>query len=368
MRSNQTQEIHLVVGARPNYIKANPVYQALSELNQFHLKLINTGQHYDHNMSTLFFDELKMKSPHINLEIGSNSHGAQTAKIMERYERVLMDASPKLVIVFGDVNSTIACALAAVKLHIPVAHVEAGLRSFDRSMPEEINRILTDQISELLFITSQEAEINLNNEGVASDNIHFVGNTMIDSLVIFREKFFASTIKEQLNLYQPFILITLHRPSNVDKRENLQALVQAFEKVAESLDCVFPVHPRTRRKLDNLGLLNQLQLNPRFHILEPIGYIDFMRLQNDASVILTDSGGVQEESTFFGVPCLTIRDNTERPVTITHGTNKLIGTKYNNIPNEVEQAVSLPVKSKTSPKLWDGKAAYRIATIIKNIF
>ena len=195
MRSNQISEIHLIVGARPNYIKANPVYQALAELKRFDLKLINTGQHYDHNMSTLFFDELKMKSPDINLEVGSDSHGVQTAKIMERYEKILLDASPNLVIVFGDVNSTIACSIAAVKLHIPVAHVEAGLRSFDRSMPEEINRILTDQISELLFITSPEAETNLNNEGVSSNNIHFVGNTMIDSLVAFQDHFSAPTIK-----------------------------------------------------------------------------------------------------------------------------------------------------------------------------
>ena len=366
MRSNKRPEIHLVVGARPNYIKANPLYQALAELNRFDLKLINTGQHYDHNMSTLFFDELKMKSPDINLEVGSDSHGVQTAKIMERYEKVLMDKTPNLVIVFGDVNSTIACALAAVKLHIPAAHVEAGLRSFDRSMPEEINRILTDQISELLFITSPEAETNLNHEGVPSDKIHFVGNTMIDSLVAFTDHFAASTIKDQLNLDRPYALMTFHRPSNVDKNKNLKKLVQALEKVSEPLDCVFPIHPRTRTKLDNFGFLNRLQLNPRFHILDPIGYIDFMRLQKDASVILTDSGGLQEESTFFGVPCLTVRDNTERPVTITHGTNKLIGTEYANIPNEVEQAVSGPIVRSTKPELWDGKAAKRIAEILRD--
>ena len=291
MRSNQKSEIHLVVGARPNYIKANPLYQALAELNRFDLKLINTGQHYDHNMSTLFFDELKMKSPDINLEVGSDSHGVQTAKIMERYEKVLMDKTPNLVIVFGDVNSTIACSIAAVKLHIPVAHVEAGLRSFDRSMPEEINRILTDQISELLFITSPEAETNLNNEGVSSNNIHFVGNTMIDSLVAFQDHFTASTIKDQLNLNKHYVLMTFHRPSNVDENKNLKHLVQALEKVSETLDCVFPIHPRTRNKLDDFGFLNRLHLNPRFHILDPIGYIDFMRLQKDASIIITDSGG-----------------------------------------------------------------------------
>ena len=365
MISNQIPEIHLVIGARPNYIKANPVYHALAELNRFDLKLINTGQHYDHNMSTLFFDELNMKSPDINLEVGSYSHGVQTAKIMERYEKILMEAPPNLVIVFGDINSTIACALAAVKLHIPAAHVEAGLRSFDRSMPEEINRILTDQISELLFITSPEAETNLNNEGV-SNNIHFVGNTMIDSLVAFTDRFDASAIKDQLKLDRSYTLMTFHRPSNVDENENLKNLVRALEKVSETLDCVFPIHPRTKNKLDDCGFLNRLQLNPRFHILDPIGYIDFMRLQKDASVILTDSGGLQEESTFFGVPCLTVRNNTERPVTITHGTNKLIGTKYANIPNEVEQVISMPVERTTRPEFWDGKAAKRIAEILRD--
>ena len=299
----QKSKIHLVIGARPNYIKANPVYQALERLNQYDIKLINTGQHYDHNMSTLFLDELKMKSPDINLEVGSDSHGIQTAKIMKRYEKVLLDELPNLVVVFGDVNSTIACALAAVKLHIPVAHVEAGLRSFDRSMSEEINRILTDQISELLFITSPEAETNLNNEGVSRKKIHFVGNTMIDSLVAFENYFTASTIKDQLNLVRPYALMTFHRPSNVDENENLNNLVQALEKMSETLDCVFPIHPRTRTKLDNFEFLNRLKLNPRFHILDPIGYINFIRLQKDASVILTDSGGLQEESTFFGVPC-----------------------------------------------------------------
>ena len=330
--------------------------------------LINTGQHYDHNMSKLFFDELKMKSPDINLEVGSDSHAIQTGKIMARYEKVLMETSPNLVIVFGDVNSTIACSMAAVKLHIPTAHVESGLRSFDRSMPEEINRILTDQISELLFITSQEAEKNLNNEGISSENIYFVGNTMIDSLIEFMDHFSKSKIQEELKLEQPYALMTFHRPSNVDNNENLKNLLQALEKASETLDCVFPIHPRTHNRLNKNGLLNRLKNNPRFHILGPIGYIDFMRLQKDASIILTDSGGIQEESTYFGVPCLTVRKNTERPVTITHGTNKLIGEKYLNIPKEIEQAISRDVTNKPSPKLWDGKASDRISEIINHYF
>ena len=359
-------KIHLIVGARPNYIKANPVYQALDARNTFNLKLINTGQHYDHNMSTLFFDELGMKSPDVNLEVGSGRHGEQTAKIMERFEKVLFDDRPDLVIVFGDVNSTIACALAAVKLHIPVAHVEAGLRSFDRTMPEEVNRILTDQIADMLFITSPEAETNLNNEGVSSDKIHFVGNSMIDSLVAFQRHFDTSTIKDTLGLDRPYALMTFHRPSNVDDNDNLKQLVFSLENVSEKLDCVFPIHPRTRNKLDSFGFLKQLETNPRFHLLDPIGYIDFMRLQKDAAVILTDSGGVQEESTYFGVPCLTVRDNTERPVTITQGTNKLIGTNYTNIPGEVDQVMLSSGKNTLCPELWDGKAAERLAEIIQS--
>ena len=327
--------------------------------------LINTGQHYDHNMSKLFFNELRMKSPDINLKVGSGSHAIQTGKIMARYEKVLIETSPNLILVFGDVNSTIACSIAAVKLHIPTAHVESGLRSFDRSMPEEINRLLTDQISEILFITCEEAEKNLNNEGIASEKIYFVGNTMIDSLFEFTVHFSKSKIKEQLKLKQPYILMTFHRPSNVDIKNNLNRLIQALEKVSDTYDCIFPIHPRTSGKLKKYGLFNRLKNNPQFHLLDPIGYIDFMRLQKDASVILTDSGGIQEESTFFGVPCLTVRKNTERPITITHGTNKLIGENYSIIPNEIDQAISVNVEKKQKPKLWDGKASERIADIIK---
>jgi len=362
----QKIKIHLVVGTRPNYIKAFPVYQELSKLKRYNLKLINTGQHYDHNMSTLFFNELKMNPSDINLHVGSGSHGLQTSEIMKRYEKVLLDDLPRLVIVFGDVNSTIACALVASKLNVAVAHVESGLRSFDRSMPEEINRVLTDQISDLLFITSKEAEINLNNEGVPNNKIHFVGNTMIDSLVEFRKLFMSSSIIDKLNLDSHYALMTFHRPSNVDREENLKSLVRALEKVSDIFDCIFPVHPRTKSKLSNFGLLDRLRLNPRFHILDPIGYIDFMRLQNDASVIITDSGGLQEESTFLGVPCLTVRDNTERPITVTHGTNKLIGTEYINIPDEVKQ--TKPVKMKQIPDLWDGKAGARVAKIISKYY
>ena len=362
----QKFKIHLVVGTRPNYIKAFPVYQKLLKLKRYNLKLINTGQHYNHNMSTLFFNEFKIKSPDINLQVGSGSHGLQTSEIMKRYEKVLLDDLPILVIVFGDVNSTLACALVASKLNVAVAHIESGLRSFDRSMPEEINRVLTDQISDLLFITSKEAEINLNNEGISSNKIHFVGNTMIDSLLEHRKLFMSSSIIDELNIDSQYALMTFHRPSNVDREGNLKILVRALEKVSDIYDCIFPVHPRTKSKLSDFGLLDRLRLNPRFHILDPIGYIDFMRLQKDASVIITDSGGLQEESTFLGVPCLTVRDTTERPITVSHGTNKLIGTGYINILDEVKQ--TKPVKGEQIPDLWDGKAGERIARIISKYY
>ncbi len=367
MTKSTLPQIHLIIGARPNYMKADPVYKALQATGKFKLSLVHTGQHYDHRMSQLFFDELGMQKPHITLEVGSGSHGVQTARILERYEKVLLDNAPGLVMVFGDVNSTIACALAAVKLHIPVAHVEAGLRSGDRQMPEEINRVLTDQISQLLLITSRDAEDNLVNEGVAPNRIHFVGNTMIDSLMAFQDKFDQSEILQSLGITNRFALITLHRPSNVDSIESLTALVAALEKTSEKLELVFPIHPRTRNRLADFGLLDQLEKNTRCHLLDPLGYIDFMRLQRDAAVVITDSGGIQEESTCFGVPCLTVRDNTERPVTISDGTNKLIGTNYNQIPVEVNSVLDQPINHNKIPELWDGQSGKRIADILVNI-
>lgn len=356
--------IHLIVGARPNYMKADPVYKALAATAQFQLTLVHTGQHYDHKMSQLFFDELGMQEPDITLEVGSGSHGAQTARILERYEKVLLESQPDLVMVFGDVNSTVACALAAVKLHIPVAHVEAGLRSYDSRMPEEINRVLTDQIANILFITALDARDNLLKEGKTAESIHFVGNTMIDSLQSFKEHFSRSKIQERLKLTSAFALITLHRPSNVDDRSKLEELVSALEEVTGKLDCVFPVHPRTRKNLGQFGLLERLNNNPRFHLIDPLGYIDFMRLQRDAAIVITDSGGIQEESTCFGVPCLTVRENTERPVTITNGTNRLIGTDYRRIPAEVRQVLETDSVPKLIPERWDGQAAQRIAQIL----
>ena len=281
---------------------------------------------------------------------------------------MLIEHSPDLVVVFGDVNSTIACSLAATKLQVPVAHVEAGLRSFDWSMPEEVNRVLTDRLATLLFTTSPEAESNLNKEGIASAGIHFVGNTMIDSLVQCQRHFAKSTIQNDLGLVGNYALMTFHRPSNVDDGASLQQLVTAIIAVAERLSCIFPVHPRTKNKLENAGLLESLQNYDKIFLIDPIGYIDFMHLQQHAAIVLTDSGGIQEESTFFGVPCLTVRENTERPITTTQGTNKLIGIDYERIPQEVDLVLATNSKEHTVPDLWDGKAANRISAIIDGYF
>jgi len=319
-------------------------------------------------MASIFIDELGMKAPDINLGVGPGTHGSQTAKILAAYEEVLIEHSPDLVVVFGDVNSTIACSLAATKLQVPVAHVEAGLRSFDWSMPEEVNRVLTDRLATLLFATSPEAESNLNKEGIASAGIHFVGNTMIDSLVHCQGHFAKSTIRNDLGLVGDYALMTFHRPSNVDNEASLQQLVTAITDVAGRLPGIFPVHPRTRNKLENAGLLDTLQKNDKIFLIDPIGYIDFMHLQQHATIVLTDSGGIQEESTFFGVPCLTVRENTERPITTTLGTNKLIGIDYRRIPQEVDLVLAANLKEHTVPDLWDGKAANRISAIINDYF
>ena len=356
------KKIDIVVGARPNFIKAFPVYRALERNGQFSLRLINTGQHYDENMANNFFRQLEMKKSDINLMVGSSSHAEQTGKIMIAIEKIFIENSPDLVMVFGDVNSTLATALAASKLHIPVAHVEAGLRSFDRTMPEEINRVLTDQISDLLFITSHEAEDNLIKEGKNKDKIHFVGNTMIDSLIRFQPFFDGALIKDSYGLRdKEYILITLHRPSNVDDPENLEQLIASLNSVAEIVPCLWPLHPRTRKQLDEI----RLKTHDKLFIIEPLGYLEFMSLQKDALAVITDSGGIQEETTFLGVPCLTVRDNTERPITIEQGTNRLVGTDYSQILGSIRKTIAEDNKFKI-PKFWDGNASERIAEIIDN--
>jgi len=356
------KKIDLIVGARPNFIKAFPVYDALAAVGSFDLRLINTGQHYDKNMVDIFFRQLKMKQPDIDLMVGSGSHAEQTGKIMIALEKVFTENRPDLVIVFGDVNSTIAAALAAAKLHIPVAHVEAGLRSFDRNMPEEINRILTDQISDILFITSPEVEDHLLKEGKDKKRIHFVGNTMIDSLIRFEPFFNGENIKDKYRLKnKDYILITLHRPSNVDDPANLEQLITSLDKVAKIAHCLWPVHPRSRGKIETVSIKN----HDRLIMTEPLGYLEFMALQRDAVAVITDSGGIQEESTFFGVPCLTVRDNTERPITIERGTNRLVGTDYSKIPETVRKTIAENNEFKI-PELWDGNASGRIAEIVMN--
>ncbi len=321
------KKIHLIVGARPNFMKIAPLYRQLSRyLDRFQAILVHTGQHYDEKMSKLFFRELNMPEPDAFLQVGSGTHGQQTARVIERYENLILSGiTPDLVIVAGDVNSTLACAIVAKKLHIPVAHLEAGLRSFDDRMPEEINRVLTDRISDLLLTPSEDADRNLVNEGIPLRRIHFVGNIMVDSLVEHRDKAEVCLLSPDLRDIEdePFVLVTLHRPSNVDHAEGLMILMKAFQEIGQKIKIVFPMHPRTRKNIDSFGLDYLLDENPNLYVREPIGYLEFMKLQMKAKIILTDSGGVQEESTFFGVPCLTLRENTERPITISEGTINL---------------------------------------------
>jgi UDP-N-acetylglucosamine 2-epimerase (non-hydrolysing) len=328
--------------------------------------LVHTGQHYDTEMSDAFFADLGLREPDIHLEVGSASHAVQTARVMERIEPVIGDRSPDLVVVVGDVNSTLAVALVAAKLGVPVAHVEAGLRSYDRAMPEEINRVLTDQVSDLLFTTSPEAEGNLLREGIAAEGIRFVGNPMIDSLERHREQARRSDVVERLGLGgAAYGLVTLHRPSNVDDPVVLAGILRALAVVGREFPIVFPAHPRTVKMIDRFGLEG---LAPRMDgavrglaVVEPLGYLDFLRLMAEAGVVLTDSGGIQEETTILSVPCLTLRENTERPITIEMGTNRLVGSDPERIRREALAAVKEPRPTGARPPLWDGKAGERIA-------
>src|SRR4051794_5606537 len=323
----------LVAGARPNFMKIAPLYKRLRRVPAFDVRIVHTGQHYDASMSGVFFEQLGLPEPHISLGVASGGHAAQTARILERFEVALLEHRPALVIVVGDVNSTIACALAASKVVYPdgsrpaIAHVEAGLRSWDRSMPEEVNRVLTDAIADLLFTTEDGARENLLREGVADERIHFVGNVMIDCLVdlmpLIRARAAWSDVGVEPGSYG---VVTLHRPANVDRPEVLRPIVRALEQIAQSMPLVFPVHPRTRPQLEAIGVTGR-----NIHLVDPLGYVDFVSLLSRARLVLTDSGGLQEESTFLGVPCLTLRDNTERPVTITCGTNRLVGSRPTNL-------------------------------------
>ncbi len=354
-----------ICGARPNFMKIAPLMRAYKKHGNIEPMLIHTGQHYDANMSDLFFKQLGIPEPDINLEIGSASHAVQTAEIMKRFETVAIEEKPDWVVVVGDVNSTIACALVATKLGIKVAHVEAGLRSFDRNMPEEINRVLTDSISDLLFVTEPSGMENLKNEGVADDKVHFVGNVMIDTLRANFDKAQESKIVESLNLEaKGYNVVTLHRPSNVDDVTTMSRIVDVIDEIQKDLPTVFPMHPRTKHNLGKLGLADRLEAMENLKIIEPVGYLDFLKLTGSAAVVLTDSGGIQEEATILGVWCLTLRENTERPVTIDQGTNTLVGTDPTKILDAYRNCRSQAVGDAQTPEKWDGKAAERIADIL----
>jgi len=349
-----------VLGARPNFMKAAPVIRALTGLGH-QQRVVHTGQHYDERMSSVFFDQLGLPAPDVNLGVGSASHAVQTAEVMTGIEREFTENSPALAVVYGDVNSTVGAALAGVKLGVPIAHVEAGLRSFDDTMPEEINRRLTDQLCALLFVTSPEAVGHLAREGRPAEAVHFVGNPMIDTLLTHLPRFDSAAVVRALGLPGRYVLATLHRPANVDRPAAAAALVAALHSVASSVDVVIPVHPRGRSALAAAGL----GTHPRVHVLDPLGYLEFMALVRGAAAVVTDSGGVQEETTLLRVPCLTLRPNTERPVTITSGSNQLVP------PSDVATLAPTVLKACADgpyagelPPLWDGKSGVRIARVI----
>ena len=354
-----------VVGARPNFMKIAPIYRRMQEYPGIAPCLVHTGQHYDHAMSKLFFDDLGLPQPDHYLGVGSGGHGAQTGKIMVAFEEIVARLKPELVLVVGDVNSTIACGLVAVKMGAKLAHVEAGLRSFDRSMPEEINRVLTDQISDYLFTTEVSARHNLLREGVNEDKIFFVGNVMIDTLLHHRQRAAAQPILAELG-FKPreFALVTLHRPSNVDTPEILRGLTGALCSLAGRLPVVFPVHPRTRQRLIDFGLEATLESAAGVRLIEPLGYLDFLCCMDHARLVVTDSGGIQEETTVLGVPCVTARENTERPITESEGTNVVVGQDPQRLIQAVDQILTGQTGMARIPKLWDGKAAERIVDIL----
>lgn len=377
-------------------MKIAPLIRAIDEYNRscqsslvtIQYQLIHTGQHYDLNMSDSFFRDLSLPEPNAHLGVGSGTHAEQTGRVMIEFERLLQEEKPDLVLVVGDVNSTLACALASVKLHVPVAHVEAGLRSFDRSMPEEINRLLTDAISNYLFTPSPDADENLKKEGILQNKIFLVGDVMVDSLLFNLEKAKKSNILEQLNLTQKtstghcplltaYCLLTLHRPSNVDNKGAFLKIITALTEISKRIPIIFPAHPRTRKQIEIFALqryfINSSPhapcLTPQtcgIHIVDPLGYLDFLKLMMHSTIVMTDSGGIQEETTVLGIPCLTLRDTTERPITITHGTNVLVWNDTQKIIDESFKIIDGRGKNGKCPEMWDGKAAERIVDILAN--
>jgi UDP-N-acetylglucosamine 2-epimerase (non-hydrolysing) len=337
-------------------MKAAPVMATLSQRPSVVQTLVHTGQHYDQNMSDVFFEQLEIPAPDVNLEVGSGTHAQQTAEVMSRFEPVVLEKRPDMVLVYGDVNSTMAATVVCSKLSIPVGHVEAGLRSFDRTMPEEINRLITDQLADLLFTPSEDGDRNLCHEGICPEKIHRVGNVMIDSLV----KLLPIAMARKANGFpHRYALVTLHRPSNVDDSQVLKGILECMTNVSNKLDVVFPVHPRTRQRIREFGIETT-----SLHLLEPMPYIDFLALQARAAVVITDSGGIQEETTYLGVPCLTMRRNTERPITTEIGTNILVGDDTEKLRSELSKILAGNPKRGTNPPLWDGNASERIADVI----
>jgi UDP-N-acetylglucosamine 2-epimerase (non-hydrolysing) len=354
-----------VAGARPNFMKISPLMAEYGRRQSVEAILVHTGQHYDQAMSRLFFSELGIPQPDINLEVGSGSHAAQTAEIMKRFEPVVLNTKPDVVVVVGDVNSTIACGLVAVRSGIKLAHVEAGLRSFDRSMPEEVNRVLTDAISDFLFCTEQSGIENLLNEGIPRDKVHFVGNVMIDTLLSNRVKSQESTILDRVGVNESrYALLTLHRPANVDDPQVFGNVLDAVDVILKDMPVVFPVHPRTHANLDGSAVGARVGQMAGLRLTEPLGYLDFLRLMTSATVVLTDSGGVQEETTILRVPCLTLRDDTERPVTVTCGSNRIVGRDPQRILAAYKDAVSPNGQRFQTPPLWDGQTARRIVDVL----
>lgn len=348
-----------VAGARPNFMKLAPVVLALQAIKGVSQLIVHTGQHYDRAMSEVFFEQLGIPEPDINLAVGAGSHAQQTAEIMTRFEPVVLERKPDWVVVYGDVNSTVAAALVCSKLGIKIAHVEAGLRSRDRSMPEEINRLVTDQLCDLLFTPSTDGDENLLAEGVPREKIHFVGNVMIDTLIRMLPK--AEAAKPE-GLPSSYALVTMHRPANVDNPEWLKQLFGRLADLSEKLPIVFPLHPRTRKQLASIGIATTSI--PKLHLMDPAPYLEFLALQKGATLVVTDSGGIQEETTYLGVPCLTLRDNTERPITIHCGTNILVGTDLSKLPAAIDHVLTNHRGGKKVPPLWDGHASDRIAKIL----
>lgn len=359
--------IYLVAGARPNFMKIAPLWHEFEASVEFVPTIVHTGQHYDYEMSEVFFEELKLPEPDHFLDVGSGTHGHQTGEALVAIEDLLIEARPDMVIVVGDVNSTLAATLAAVKLHRPVAHVEAGLRSFDRSMPEEINRVLTDSVADLLLVSEPSGLENLKAEGVDQDRMHLVGNLMIDSLKSNLDAISHKGTYRKMDLTaKEYGLVTLHRPCNVDSEQALQTIVELLKMGASRRPLVFPIHPRTVKALEKHQMREQVEAIDRLHLTDPLGYFDFVNLMMHASWVMTDSGGIQEETTWLGVPCITLRDNTERPLTVDRGTNILTGLDLEGVKRALAHVAEFDVEKYSPPSLWDGETAGRVADVISS--